>query len=66
MLGGKKIMGKNWCKKTCAVEQKEAVGRYTQLLLSVGAFTEIYIIYCAVRDQAQVKRKIQQRTLHSG
>lgn len=38
-------MGKNWCKKTCAVEQKEAVERYMQLSLSVGAFAEIYIIY---------------------
>lgn len=38
-------MGKNWCKKTCAVEQKEAVERYMQLSLSVEAFAEIYIIY---------------------
>lgn len=63
---GRRNHGKNWCKKACAVEQKEAVECYMQLSLSVGAFIEIYIIYCAVRDQAQEKRKIQQRTLHSG
>lgn len=63
---GEKHHGKNWCKKTCAVEQKEAAEFYMQLSLSVGAFVEIYIIYCAVRDQAWVKRKIQQRTSHSG
>lgn len=30
---------------------------HAALLISVGAFLSMYIIYCAVRDQTQVKRK---------
>lgn len=58
--------GETRCKKTCAVEQKKNQLNATCSSHYLGVSAEIYIIYCALGDQAQVKRKIQQRALHSG